>query len=135
MNPPGVRAFLQELESHCLEKAIATFLDGDGNPLVMNLQRQGQNVIYGRWGIKELFVAKLLAGCQPTGGSLILRSFSTEIDPYTQRPVQELRGYILTSQPDDLEFEKLSPNALFACHNTDATTGEPLALEQGVRYC
>jgi hypothetical protein len=84
--------------------------------------------------MKELFVAKLLVGCQPSG-SLILRSFTSEIDEFTQLPIKELRGYILKVTVMSLEFEKLSPNAMFACHNTDAETGEPLPLEQSVRYC
>lgn len=132
---PGVQSFLQELESHCCLRAIATFLDSAGKPLVIKLERQGQQVNYGEyWGIKELFVAQLLVGCNPSG-SLILRSFTREIDEFTQLPIKELRGYVLKGDGDDLEFEKLSPQSMFACHNTDAETGEPLALEQAVRYC
>jgi hypothetical protein len=135
METPGVLAFLQELESHCCSKAIATFLDSDGEPLVINIIRQGDKVVYGDyWGMKELFIAKLLVSCQPSG-SLILRSFTSEIDEFTQLPIKELRGYIITGDGNSLDFEKLSPNAMFACHNTDAETGEPLPLEQAVRYC
>jgi hypothetical protein len=135
MQLPGVSLFLQELESHCNSRAIATFLDSDGDPLVINLKRQGYKVTYGKhWGLKELFIAKLLVSCNPSG-SLILRSFTPEIDEFSQLPIKELRGYVLKGNGDDLEFEKLSPNAMFACHNTDAETGEPLALEQAVRYC
>ncbi|HEY9609650.1 hypothetical protein [Allocoleopsis sp.] len=132
---PGVRSFLRELESHCCSTAIMTFLDGDGEPMVITLKRQGQEVAYGDyWGTKELFVSKLLFGCNPSG-SLILRSFTPEIDEFTQLPIKELRGYVLRGDGDDLEFKKLTPKAMFACHNTDAQTGEPLALEQSVRYC
>ncbi|HEY9727126.1 MAG TPA: hypothetical protein V6D50_11825 [Chroococcales cyanobacterium] len=131
----GVSALLQELESHCTTHAIATFLDSDGKSMKLELQRRGQDVIYGRhWGVKELFVAKLMVNCRPTA-SLILRSFTSELDEFTQLPIKELRGYLLQNYGDDLEFEKLSPNTMFACHNTDAATGEPLPLEQGVRYC
>lgn len=135
MQIPGVSLFLQELESHCFSRAIATFLDSEGKPSVINLKRQGQQVKYGEyWGVKELFIAKLRVGCNPTA-SLILRSFTPEIDEFTQLPIKELRGYILKGEGNDLEFEKLSPNTLFACQNTDAETGEPLSLEQSVRYC
>ncbi|HEY9635088.1 MAG TPA: hypothetical protein V6D14_16925 [Coleofasciculaceae cyanobacterium] len=135
METPGVNLFLQELESHCFSRAIATFLAGDGEPMVINLIRQGQQVTYGEdWSIKELFVAKLLVSCRPSG-SLILRSFTLEIDQFTKLPIKELRGYILKGDGNDLEFEKLSPHAMFACHNTDAETDEPLPLEQSVRYC
>lgn len=135
MNIPGVRSFLQELESHCFSIAIVTFLDSDGKPMRINLERQGEQIFYGEfWGNKELFIAKLLAGCKPSA-SLILRSFTLETDELTQLPVKELRGYILKSDGNDLEFEKISPNAMFACHNTNASTGEPLPLEQSVRYC
>lgn len=135
MEPPGVLSFLQELESHCLLRAIVTFVDDDGEPMVINLERQEQQVIYGEyWGVKELFVAKLLVGCNPSG-SLILRSFTLEIDELTGLAINELRGYILKGNGNDLNFEKLSPNILFACHNTDAETGEPLPLEQAIRYC
>ena len=131
----GVSAFLQELESHCTSHAIATFLDSDGESMKIELQRRGQDVVYGRhWGVKELFVAKLMVNCKPSA-SLILRSFTSELDEFTQLPIKELRGYLLQNDGDDLEFEKLSPNAMFACHNTDAATGEPLPLEQGIRYC
>lgn len=135
MQTPGVNSFLQELESHCSSRAIATFLDNNGEPMVINLERQGQYVMYGAdWGIKELFTAKLLISCNPSG-SLILRSFTPEFDEFTQLPIKELRGYILKSDGNNLEFEKLPPTAMFACHNTDAETGEPLPLEQAVRYC
>lgn len=132
---PGVSSFLQELESHCDTTAIATFLNSDGEPLVITLRRQGKQIIYDDyWGEKEVFAAKLLVGCNPSG-SLVLRSFTPEIDEFTQLPIKELRGYILKGNGDDLEFEKLPPNAMFACHNTNAETGEPLPLEQSVRYC
>ena len=135
MSSPGVASFLQELESHCFTRAIATFLDSEGQPLAINLKRQGKQVTYGDyWGVKELFMVKLRINCNPSG-SLILRSFTPEFDELTQLPIKELRGYILKSDGNDLEFEKLSPNALFACHNTDTETGEPLPLEQSVRYC
>lgn len=135
MDIPGVQAFLQELELHCLVYAVATFLDSDGEPLVIHLNRQQEIVTYGEyWGTKELFIAKLLVSCQPSA-SLILRSFTPEIDDFTQLPIKELRGYILTKNGQDLEFTKLTSREMFACHNTDSETGEPLPLEQSVRYC
>lgn len=135
MDIPGVKAFLAELELHCLIQAIATFLDSEGEPLVLHLTRQQETVVYGEnWGTKELFIAKLLVSCQPSG-SLILRSFTSEVDDFTQLPIKELRGYILTGNGHDLTFEKLTSREMFACHNTDAETGEPLPLEQSVRYC
>lgn len=135
MPESGVSSFLQELESHCNSNAIATLLNSDGESLVIDLKRRGQKVTYGAsWDIKELFMSQLVVGCNPYG-SLILRSFTSEVDEYTQLPIKELRGYVLKSDGNDLEFEKLPPNAMFACHNTDAETGEPLPLEQSVRYC
>lgn len=135
MQRPGVNSFLAELESHCLSIAIVTFLDSEGEPLVIDLERLGQEVIYGDdWGTKELFIAKLLVSCKPSG-SLVMRSFTTEIDEFSQLPIKELRGYVLKNYRNDLEFEKLPPHTMFACHNTDAETGEPLPLEQAVRYC
>ena len=131
----GVRSFLQELESHCDSIAIITFLDSDGQSWVIDLKRQGHKVSYGAaCESKELFVAKLIVGCQPYG-SLILRSFTSDMDEFTKLPIKELRGYMLKGDGKDLEFEKLSPNEMFACHNTDAQTREPLPLEQSVRYC
>ncbi len=53
----------------------------------------------------------------------------------TQLPIKELRGYLLTATGDRLKLETISPETMFACQNTDAQTGEPLALEQSVRYC
>lgn len=131
----AIQRFLQELETHCKSTAIATFLGSEGKPFVVDLQRQGDRVTYGyEIGIKELFIAKLLGSCNPSG-SLILRSFTSEIDEFTQLPIKELRGYVLQRQDNELEFEKLTKEMMFACHNTDAETGEPLALEQSVRYC
>lgn len=135
METPGVKAFLAELELHCVIQAIVTFLDSDGEPLVIHLSRKKGRVTYGdHWGTKELFIAKLLVSCQPSG-SLILRSFTSEIDDFTNLPIKELRGYVLTGNGQDLTFEKLTSREMFACHNTDAETGEPLPLEQSVRYC
>lgn len=127
--------FLEELESYCYKTAIATFVGSHGKPFVIDLQRQGSRVTYGyQKGSKELFMAKLLNGCNPSG-SLVLRSFTSEIDELTHLPIKELRGYVLRYEDDKLEFDKLSPSVMFACQNTDAQTGEPLPLEQSVRYC
>lgn len=127
--------FLTEIESHCQSKAIATFLSSEGEPFVVDLQRKGDRITYGyQRGVKELFLAKLRNGTNPSG-SLVLRSFTSEIDEFTQLPIKELRGYVLQRQGNNLEFEKLSPEVMFACQNTDTKTGEPLPLEQSVRYC
>lgn len=131
----GLKQFFQELESHCRGKAIATFLNSEGECFVVDLTREADEVKYGYDPhIKALFSQKIIQGCHPYG-SLILRSFTEEIDRLTHLPYKELRGYILKSIDDRLEFEKLSPEMLFACQNTDAETGEPLPLEQSVRYC
>ncbi|MBE9229847.1 hypothetical protein IQ264_31070 [Phormidium sp. LEGE 05292] len=131
----GLDQFFQELESHCPEKAIATFLDSEGECFVVDLTREVDKVKYGYdRHTKALFSKKITQGCHPYG-SLILRSFTAEIDRLTHLPYKELRGYILKAFNDRLEFEKLSPEMLFACQNTDAETGEPLPLEQSVRYC
>ncbi len=135
MTLPGIGEFLQELESHCHSNAIATFVGSDSEPFVVDLQREGDWVRYGdRDGVKATFIRKLANECTPMG-SLILRSFTAETDDVTQLPIKELRGYVLQQDSDRFEFEKLSSETMFACHNTDAQTGEPLALEQSVRYC
>jgi hypothetical protein len=135
MSASGLNSLLQELESHCDSVALVTFLNSGNEPMVVILKREGEEVTYGdHWGVKETFVANLLGGCIPSA-SLILRSFTQEVDELTQLPIKELRGYILKGDGYDLEFEKLPPNTMFACHNTNAETGEPLPLEQSVRYC
>ncbi|HEY9599177.1 MAG TPA: hypothetical protein V6D33_16035 [Cyanophyceae cyanobacterium] len=131
----GVQSFLQELESHCSSIAIVTFLDSNSESLSINLKRRGSRVAYGNhWGTKELFIASLLRNCTPSA-SLVLRTFTDEIDEFSQLPIKELRGYILKSHNNNWAFEKLPPHTMFACHNTDAQTGEPLPMEQAVRYC
>ncbi|NES84319.1 MAG: hypothetical protein F6K10_24530 [Moorea sp. SIO2B7] len=131
----GLKEFLDELESHCSGAAIATFLDSDGQSFAIDLNREGNRVTYGyERNAKNLFMAKLIEGCVPHG-SMVLRSFISEIDQLTQLPIKELRGYFLTNENNTLEFEKIPPNTMFACQNTDAFTGEPLSLEQSVRYC
>lgn len=128
-------SFLEELESHCFSTAIATFMSSEGESFVVDMNRKAGSVNYGyQRGIKEIFREKLSQGCNPSG-SLILRSFTSEIDHLTKLPFKELRGYMLRRLGNKLEFEKLSPELLFACQNTDAQTGEPLPLEQSVRYC
>jgi hypothetical protein len=135
MTIKGLNQLLAELESHCPKQAIVTFLGSDGQNFAINLYRQGSQVSYGEQEhTKELFLRQIQSQCNPIG-SIILRSFTPEIDPMTQLPIKELRGYILKRQGDRLEFEKISPETMFACQNTDAQTGEPLALEQSVRYC
>jgi hypothetical protein len=127
--------FLQELESHCYSTAIATFLNSDGEVFVVDLQRKKQTVKYGYQPyIKQLFLTKLAKGVK-THASVILRSFTAEIDEFTNLPIKELRGYLLRREDDDVLFDKLSPSMMFACHNTDAATGEPRPLEQSVKYC
>jgi hypothetical protein len=121
----------RELESHCNSTAIVTFLDSEGEVFVVDLTRKRNRVDYGyQRGVKELFMIRLLKGVT-TQGSIIVRSFTDEIDEYTK----ELRGYLLRREGDHLKFDKLSANMMFACHNTDAETGEPRSLEQSVRYC
>lgn len=134
MKMQGLNEFLEELESHCNSKAIATFVGSDGDEFAIDLERQGHQVRYGyEPGVKELFLTKLGSRCKPAG-SLVLRSFTSETDPLTKLPVKELRGYLLQREGNRLKFEKLSPEMMFACQNTDAQTGEPLPLEQSVKY-
>jgi hypothetical protein len=124
-----------ELESHCSSTAILTFLDSEGEVFVVDLTRKHNRINYGyQKGVKELFMIRLLKGVT-SHGSIILRSFTDEIDQYTNLPVKELRGYLLKREGDRIKFDKLSPNMMFACHNTDAETGQPRSLEQSVRYC
>lgn len=127
--------FLQELESHCQTTAIVTFMNSSGEPYVVDLKRDADRIHYGyHSNIKKIFAQKIMSGCNPSG-SVILRSFTSEIDVLTKLPYKELRGYILERRGNNLVFEKLSPEMMFACQNTDAETGEPLPLEQAVRYC
>lgn len=130
-----LETFLKELENHCQTTAIVTFMNTDGEPFVVDLNRDGDRVKYGYHGsIKKVFSHKIMSGCNPFG-SVILRSFTPEIDELTNFPYKELRGYILERRGNNLGFKKLSPEKMFACQNTDASTGEPLPLEQSVRYC
>lgn len=135
MKIQGLNEFLEELESHCHSKATATFAGSDGNGFVIDLERKGHQVCYGnKPGVRELFLTKLASRCKPAG-SVVLRSLTSETDPLTTLPVKELRGYVLQREGNRLQFQKLSPEMMFACQNTDAETGEPLPLEQSVRYC
>jgi hypothetical protein len=127
--------FIQELESHCSSTAIATFLDSEGEVFVVDLNRKDLEVSYGYHPyVKQQFLGKLIQGVK-THASLILRSFTSEVDELTNLPIKELRGYLLQREGTKIKFEKLSPGMMFACHNTDAVTGEPRPLEQSVRYC
>lgn len=131
----SVSSLLLELESHCQSTAIATFLNSDGEVFVVDLNREQQQVNYGyQPHIKQQFIIRLLKGVK-TNASIILRSFTNETDEYTKLPIKELRGYLLQRQGDRIEYNKLSPQMMFACHNTDANTGQPRSLEQSVRYC
>lgn len=131
----SLSSLLFELESHCNSSAIVTFLDSDGEVFVVDLERKKNQVQYGyQKGVKEQFMLRLLQGVK-SQGSIILRSFTDEVDQYTNLPIKELRGYILRKDDDRIEFTKISAKMMFACHNTDAQTGEPRSLEQSVRYC
>lgn len=131
----SLSSLLFELESHCTSSAIATFLDSDGEVFVVDLVRKKNQVNYGyQKGVKEVFMLRLLRGVK-SQASIILRSFTDEVDQYTNLPIKELRGYILQKEDDRIEFTKISAKMMFACHNTDAQTGEPRSLEQSVRYC
>jgi hypothetical protein len=135
MSENSLVAFLAELESHCSSTAIATFLDSEGQVFVIDLNRHGNSISYGyKVGDEGEFINRLLWRCNPQA-SLILRSFTAEIDNLTKLPIKELRGYVVKNTNNTLEFEKLSPTMMFACYNTDAETGEPLPLEQSIRYC
>jgi hypothetical protein len=129
----GVMALVQEIESHCLGKAIVTFLCQEDQVVVYELQRENESIRY-RNSDRVQFIIHLLRGSNPFG-SIVLRSFTSQKDELTQLPIKELRGYFLEGNGTDLSFEKLSPEAMFACQNTDVKTGEPLPLEQGVKYC
>lgn len=129
----GITDLITEIESHCPRKAIVTFLRGDGETVIYNLQRQGNRLHY-RNCTRTQFITELVNGANPHG-SIVLRSFTAQKDELTQLPIKELRGYFLEGNGRDLWFEKLSPEAMFSCQNTDAKTGEPLPLEQAVKYC
>lgn len=64
MKIQGLNEFLEELESHCHSKAIATFVGSDGDRFVVDLERKGNRVRYGyEPEVKELFVTKLASRC------------------------------------------------------------------------
>jgi hypothetical protein len=131
----SVIAFINEIESHCYSQAIATFLPSNDQPFVIDLVRKGQKVKYGyKSGMREKFIKKLISECQPIG-TLVLRSFTAEIDEMTKLPIKELRGYIIDSDGENWQYQKISSTEMFAAQNTDYRTGEPLPLEQSVRYC
>ena len=131
----SIIAFINEIESHCDHQAIATFLPNNQQPFVINLVRQGDRVKYGhKRNMREKFIKKLISECQPIG-TLVLRSVTTEIDELTHLPIKELRGYIMQSDGQNWQYQKISPTEMFAAQNTDYRTGEPLPLEQSVRYC
>lgn len=135
MSDNSLVVFLAELESHCFSSAIVTLLDSDHQVFVIDLHRHGNSISYGyNVGHKDEFIQRLLWGCEPQA-SLILRSFTAEVDELTNLPVKEIRGYVVKKLNHKLKFEKLSPSMMFACYNTDAETGEPLPLEQAIRYC
>lgn len=131
----GVRRFLEEIESHCQDRAIATFLNSEGEAIIYELRRNGNNITYGQYSRnRDHLIVELVEGSDPVA-SMVLRCFTPEIDTLTKLPIKELRGYVLRGNGYDIEFEKLPPETMFACQNTDAQTGEPLPLEQSVKYC
>jgi len=131
----GVREFIEEIESHCQLRAIATFLNSDGEAIIYELRRYGDSILYGRHSKnRDQLITEIIEGSDPVG-SMVLRCFTPEIDSLTKLPIKELRGYVLRGNGYDIEFEKLPPETMFACQNTDAKTGEPLPLEQSVKYC
>ena len=82
--------FIQEIESHCITTAIATFLDTEGEIFVVDLQRDNNYIKYVyKSYIKEQFLFRLQNGVRPNA-SLILRSFTSEINKFTKLPVKEL---------------------------------------------
>jgi hypothetical protein len=100
----SVIAFINEIESHCYSQAIATFLPSNDQPFVIDLVRKGQKVKYGyRSGMREKFIKKLISECQPIG-TLVLRSFTAEIDEITKLPIKELRGYIIDSDGQNWQY-------------------------------
>lgn len=135
MTLQGLNQCLTLLESHCHSSGLG-FLGSDGQSWAIEVDHSpGTKVTYGLEAhTKELFLRQLQTQCNPVA-AIFWRSFTAEIDPLSQLPIKELRGYVLKRQGDQLEEEKLSPEKMLACQNTDAQTGEPLALEQSVRYC
>lgn len=92
-----IQEFLAELESHCYTSAIATFANSKKQHFAIDLHPSRNQVNYGyQIEAKELFIAKLFKGCTSCG-SLVLHSFTDEIDHLTSFPIKELQGYILTS--------------------------------------
>lgn len=131
----SLETLFSELESHCYTTAIVTFLNSREESFVIDIQRNENGFQYGyQPNHKAIFIKSLIEGCQPHG-SIVLRSFTDEIDTPTKLPIKELRGYIIEQQDQVFRFEKIPSNLMFACQNTDAQTGEPLPLEQAVKYC
>ncbi len=130
-----IEEFLAEIESHCYQHSIVTFLKSDGEVSIYDLELFGNIFLYNRHPKnRKKFISELLNYSTPVG-SVVLRSFTAEIDQLTKFPVKELRGYVLRGYEHYLAFEKLPPETMFACQNTDAETGGPLPLEQSVKYC
>ena len=105
MTPQGLNKFLALLESHCHSSGLR-FLGSDWQSLAIEVDRQRTQVTYGYEAhTKELFLRQLQTQSDPVA-SIVLRSFTDVIDPISQLPIKELRGYVLKRQGDRLEEKK-----------------------------
>lgn len=129
----GVNSFIDELERFCYTSAIVTFLNRAGEKFRMDLQRDTETdlINYGYIeGLKELLKIKLTEG-----GIVVLRSVTAEIDPNTQSPIKEIRGYVIIPLDDDINHHRLPADDLYWSSNTNPFSGQRLEPEPAVRYC
>jgi hypothetical protein len=129
----ALNEFIEELEHYCYTTTIVTFLNRMGQEFRLDLKREvrSDRVRYGYVaGLKEVLKARL-----QQGGIIILRSFTEEIDSQTHLPIKEIRGYVITTQNNDIIYQRLLPDDLFWSSTTDPHSGKRLAPEPAVRYC
>lgn len=129
---PMLDLFFKEIESQCTTHSILTVTESElEKPLVIDLERKGNIVVYGyQKGIKEFLSARLLRkNC-----GIIHRVFTDKFDSTTNLPIKNLHGYSTSYTEGKFYFKKSTSQELELCCNTDHKTGLPLKPEKTVVY-
>jgi len=131
-----IDAFMYELDKHISSKAILTYLSRNGTETWDITRKRGKLFLGTNSSQNARFksiLSKVVRSSQIV--SVIVRSFTSEIDPASGFPVKELRGYLLSVENEQLKWYMIDAEDMMESHNTDSISGNKLEPEHSVVYC
>ena len=138
-NPPKLDEFLSEIAKHVSAKGAMITLSGTflnkSYSQTWDVSWVDGKIQYGLNPYQSLLFSTRFYNILSEGQvSIILRTFTTQIDKITGYPVKEIRGYLVRNNGSKIIWQQLSVSELESACCTNAETDKPIPRETDVVY-